>query len=305
VQREIFASIRVPMIKDILGMWFLVNMHDSSDFLEFIITGLHVYQATVTTESFCVNISRQARLQHFPGILEFDLGALSSNATAQLDILGHDGHTLSMDGSQVSVLKESHQVGLGSFLEAQNTSRLESKVGFEVLGDLAGKALEGQLANEEIRRLLVAANFAQGHRAWAVAVRLLDASSQRHCVLASRLGDEINSGCLATSHLARYLFRAGHSSCKLLKQQLIITCSEKVLWEWLSITNTKTRECAGFVVFDELNCDEVGSHSAPLGSKRRTHCIHTQISGSKVCVFVGVCPKISGMCGCSLTLFDK
>ena len=44
------------------------------------------------------------------------LGALSADAAGQLDVLGHDGHALGVDGAQVGVLEEADQVGLGSLL---------------------------------------------------------------------------------------------------------------------------------------------------------------------------------------------
>ena len=40
------------------------------------------------------------------------LGTLPSDTPGKLDILGHDGHTLGMDSTQVSVLKKSNQVSL-------------------------------------------------------------------------------------------------------------------------------------------------------------------------------------------------
>ncbi len=47
-----------------------------------------------------------------------DLSALSSDAASELDVLGHDGHSLGVDGAQVGVLKETHEVGLGGLLES-------------------------------------------------------------------------------------------------------------------------------------------------------------------------------------------
>ena len=44
------------------------------------------------------------------------LGAFASDTARQLDILGHDGHTLGVDGAQIRVLEQTDQVGLGRFL---------------------------------------------------------------------------------------------------------------------------------------------------------------------------------------------
>ena len=45
--------------------------------------------------------------------------ALSWDSPGQLDVLGHDGDSLGMDGAQVGVLKQTNKVGLRCFLETQ------------------------------------------------------------------------------------------------------------------------------------------------------------------------------------------
>ena len=40
------------------------------------------------------------------------LGPLATDAPGQLDVLGHDGDALGVDGSQVGILEEADQVGL-------------------------------------------------------------------------------------------------------------------------------------------------------------------------------------------------
>jgi hypothetical protein len=82
------------------------------------------------------------------GMKSDDLGALSADATGQLDVLGHDGHTLGVDGAQVRVLEQAHQVRLSSLLECEHGRRLEPQVGLEVLRNLTDQTLEGQLADE-------------------------------------------------------------------------------------------------------------------------------------------------------------
>ena len=74
---------------------------------------------------------------------------------------GHDGHPLGVDGAQVGVLEDPDQVGLGGLLQCENGARLKAQVGLEVLSDLPHKALERQLADEQLGRLLVAADLAQ------------------------------------------------------------------------------------------------------------------------------------------------
>ena len=73
-----------------------------------------------------------------------------------------------------------------------------SKTNLEVLRNFTDKPLEGQLADEELGRLLVAADLAQRDRAGAEAVRLLHAARRRRLVrLARRLGGELLAGRLA------------------------------------------------------------------------------------------------------------
>ena len=47
------------------------------------------------------------------------LSTLSTDATCQLDVFGHDGDTLGVDGAQVGVLKQTHQVGLAGLLQTE------------------------------------------------------------------------------------------------------------------------------------------------------------------------------------------
>ncbi len=79
-----------------------------------------------------------------------DLSSLATDSPGQLDILGHDGHTLSMNGAQVGILKESNKVSLRGFLESSYCRALEPEVGLEVLGNLTDESLEGQLPDEEL-----------------------------------------------------------------------------------------------------------------------------------------------------------
>jgi hypothetical protein len=96
-----------------------------------------------------------------------------------LDVLGHDGDALGVDGAEVSVLEEPDEVGLGRLLERQHGVALEAEVRLEVLSNLADKALEGELADQELRALLVLADLTERHGAGPVAVGLLHAAGGR------------------------------------------------------------------------------------------------------------------------------
>ena len=76
-------------------------------------------------------------------------------------------------------LEESDEVSLSSLLQSQHGAGLEPQVRLEVLGNLTDQPLERQLADEQLRRLLVLANLAQSDRAGPVAVGLLDATGGR------------------------------------------------------------------------------------------------------------------------------
>lgn len=55
-----------------------------------------------------------------------------------------------MNCTEVSVFKERHQVGFGSFLEGKHSLTLESDFLLELGGDLTHQSLEGQLPNQQV-----------------------------------------------------------------------------------------------------------------------------------------------------------
>ena len=138
-----------------------------------------------------------------------DLGTLATDSPGQLDVLGHDGDPLGVDGTKVGVLKEANKVGLTGLLESSNGSRLEPQVGLEVLGNLPDQALEGELADEQLSGLLVPPDLTEGHCARPVPVGLLDASGGRGA-LPSGLGGQLLPGGLASSGLPSSLLGASH-----------------------------------------------------------------------------------------------
>ena len=106
-----------------------------------------------------------------------------------MQVLGLDGDSLGVDGSQIGVLEQGDEVGLGSLLQGHHGRRLESEVGLEVLGDFSDESLEGKLSDEELSRpvvslgpsvlttagsLLVSPDLSKGDGTGPVPVRLLD-----------------------------------------------------------------------------------------------------------------------------------
>ena len=82
-----------------------------------------------------------------------------------------------MDSAQVGVLEEGDEVGLNGLLQSTDGRRLEAEIGLEVLGDLTDQTLEGELADEELGRLLVSANLAERNGTRPEAMRLLHTAS--------------------------------------------------------------------------------------------------------------------------------
>ena len=59
-------------------------------------------------------------------VLRHKLRAFTTDATGQLDVLGHNGHTFGMDSAQVGVFEETNQVSLTSFLQGHHGRTLEA-----------------------------------------------------------------------------------------------------------------------------------------------------------------------------------
>ena len=96
-----------------------------------------------------------------------------------------------------------------SHLEGADGGGLEPEIRLEVLGDLPDQPLEGQLPDEQLRRLLVATDLTQGHSARAVPVGLLDATGGGGR-LPGCLGGQLLPGGLASGGLTGGLLGTGH-----------------------------------------------------------------------------------------------
>ena len=114
----------------------------------------HFQRAFEVVQCTC-NVKLRVYLNITPESTGYISGPLAADPSGQLNILGHDGHPLGVDGTEVGVLKESHQVSLTSLLESHHSRALEPQVSLEVLSNLTDKTLEGQLADEQLSGLLV------------------------------------------------------------------------------------------------------------------------------------------------------
>jgi hypothetical protein len=138
-----------------------------------------------------------------------DLSTLATDPPGQLDVLGHDGDPLGVDGAEVGVLKEANQVGLAGLLQGHDSRALEPEVGLEVLGNLPDQALEGQLPDEELSGLLVSPDLTESNCARPVPVGLLDTTGGGGALPCS-LGGQLLPGGLATSGLSCGLLGTSH-----------------------------------------------------------------------------------------------
>eukprot|EP00216_Chloropicon_sp_CCMP2111_P002389 CAMPEP_0198246424 /NCGR_PEP_ID=MMETSP1446-20131203/45967_1 /TAXON_ID=1461542 ORGANISM="Unidentified sp, Strain CCMP2111" /NCGR_SAMPLE_ID=MMETSP1446 /ASSEMBLY_ACC=CAM_ASM_001112 /LENGTH=317 /DNA_ID=CAMNT_0043930745 /DNA_START=1232 /DNA_END=2182 /DNA_ORIENTATION=+ len=159
-----------------------------------------------------MSVERSTNKNCFPRERFANLSTLTTDAPGQLDVLWHDGDPLGVDGAQVGVLEESDEVGLGRLLEREHGGALEPQVALEVLGDFPHEALEGELPDEQLGALLVAADFTERHGAGPVPVRLLHAAYGGGA-LPRGLRRELLPRGLASGGLTRGLLRTGHGCC--------------------------------------------------------------------------------------------
>ena len=99
------------------------------------------------------------------------LSSLSPYPASQLDVFGHDGDSLSVDGTQISIFKQTHQVHFASLLQRADGGTLEPQVGFEILGDLPHQPLERQFPDQKLGGFLVTTDFSKGNSPGPVAMR--------------------------------------------------------------------------------------------------------------------------------------
>lgn len=76
--------------------------------------------------------------------------------------------------TQVGVLEERDEVSLDGLLKSTDGGGLEAKIALKVLGNLTNKSLERELADQELRRLLVATDLTKSDGTRLISMRLLD-----------------------------------------------------------------------------------------------------------------------------------
>ena len=156
------------------------------------------------------------------------LRSLSADTTGQLNVLGHDRHTLGVDSAQVGIFEQPNEVGFRGFLERKDGRSLKAKIGLEILSNLANETLEGELADQQICGLLVATDLAKSDGSGAVTVGLFDSTRGRGG-LASSLRRELLTGSLASGGFTSGLLGAGHLECFCYYYGCKLYCVEDVL----------------------------------------------------------------------------
>jgi histone H3 len=76
------------------------------------------------------------------------LSTLSTNTPGQLNVFGHDGDTLGVNGAQVCVFEEADKVSFRSLLQGADGRTLETQISLEILGNLTDETLEWQFADK-------------------------------------------------------------------------------------------------------------------------------------------------------------
>ena len=114
------------------------------------------------------------------------LSTLSTNTPSQLNIFRHDGDSLGVNGTEIRVFEQTHQISLRSFLKRQHCVALEPQVCLqhkkqikisksllvqhnnqwqdqrnylEILGDLTNETLKRKLTDQQLSALLVLTNL--------------------------------------------------------------------------------------------------------------------------------------------------
>ena len=138
-----------------------------------------------------------------------DLSSFSTDSSSQLDVFGHDGDPLGMDGAQIGVFEETNQVSFRGFLQGSDSSRLESKVSLEVLSNFSHQSLEWELSDQQLGRFLVSSDLTKSNSSWSVTMRFLH-SSCCWSALSCGFGGQLLTWGLASSRFSGGLLGSCH-----------------------------------------------------------------------------------------------
>ena len=117
------------------------------------------------------------------------LCSLSADSAGQLNVLGHNGDALGVDGAQVGIFKQTNKVSLASFLKSHHSGALETQIGLEILSNFSHKTLEGQLADQQLGGFLVTTDLTKGDCTRPVTMRFLDSTGSRRALTSGLCGE--------------------------------------------------------------------------------------------------------------------
>lgn len=90
--------------------------------------------------------------------------AIATDASGEIHVFLHDGHSLGVDGAKVGVFEKTNDVGLGCLLESLEGLGLEAKGVVHVLGDGSDETLERSAGKHHVDGLLIAFNLSKSDR---------------------------------------------------------------------------------------------------------------------------------------------
>ena len=137
-------------------------------------------------------------------------GALATDSACELHVLWHDGNSLGVDGTEVSVLEKTNHVGFRSLLEGKDGRGLESEFASVLRGDFTDESLEWEFSDEKLGALLESSDFSESDSSWSESVGFLDTTGG--WVLFGSLVGDVLSWVLGSGALAGSLLGAGHFS---------------------------------------------------------------------------------------------
>ena len=140
------------------------------------------------------------------------LGTFATDSASQLDVLGHDGHTLGVDGTQVGIFEQTYKVSFAGLLKSHDGGALESEISLEVLSDFSDQTLEWQFADQKLCALLVTTDLTESHSSWPVTMGFLH-SSGGWGALTGSLGGQLFPWGFASSGFPGCLLSSGHVEC--------------------------------------------------------------------------------------------
>ena len=126
----------------------------------------------------------------------------------------HNSNSLSMNGTKISILKQTNKISFSSFLKSGNITALESEICFEILCDFTNKSLEWKLPYQKLSALLVLADLTKCDGSGTESVELLDSSGCRSRFSGS-FGGKLLPWCFSSGGFASCLLGTSHGDLRI------------------------------------------------------------------------------------------